>query len=265
MSFEKIVEEFPWYRYSKKLQARIDRPRSVGFFTEEEAKQRKVRLVEAQEGAIDEGNCVKLYWLVDKEEGAIIDARFQVYGQSALIGAAEAACEACIGKNYDQASRLTTDLIDRQLRDKPDLAAFPRETFPHLNLVLEAIETAAQQCTDIPLPTAYVAPPVPTGLGEVVAGGYPGWEELPLNKKLAVIEKVLDDDVRPYIAMDAGGVELLNLIDDKQVIISYKGTCTSCYSSIGTTLGYIQQTLQNKVWPALIVTPDIDLDSPYPH
>lgn len=264
MSLEEITEEFPWYRYSKKLQTRIERPRSAGFFTEDEALQRGVRLIQAQEGSVVEGNCVKLYWLVDKEDGTIIDARFQVYGQSALIGAAEAACEASIGKNYDQTSRLTTDLIDRELRDKQDTSAFPRETFPHLNLVLEAIETAAQQCTDIPLPTAYVAPPVPTGPGEVVEGGYPGWETLPLKKKLAVIEKVLDDDVRPYIAMDAGGVEVLNLIDDKQVIISYQGACTSCYSSIGTTLSYIQQTLQNKVWPDLIVTPDIDFESPYP-
>lgn len=265
MSFEKIVEEFPWYRYSKKLQAKIERPRGAGFFTSSEASERGAKLAEAQEGSIAEGNCIKFYWLVDKEDGTILDARFQVYGQSALIGAAEAACEVLIGKNYDQASRLTTDIIDKQLRDKHDIPAFPRETFPHLNLVLEAIEAVARQCTDIPLPTAYIAPPVPAQFGEVVEGGYPGWETLALKQKIAVIEKVLDDDVRPYIAMDAGGVEVLNLIDDKQVLISYQGSCTSCYSSVGTTLSYIQQTLRNKVHADLIVTPDIDFNSPYPH
>lgn len=266
MSFEEITELFPWYRYSKKLQEKIIRPRNAGYFTADEAEARHVRLVEAQEGAISEDNVIRFYWFVDKEDGTIIDVKYQVYGQSALIGAAEAAAELCIGKNYDQASRLTTDLIDRQVRDKPDVSAFPREAYAHLNLVLEAIETAAHQCTDIPLSTSYIVSPVPSATGEKgEGGGYPGWDTLTLKNKLAVIEKVLDEDVRPYIALDAGGVEVLNLIDDREVIISYQGACTSCYSSIGTTLSYIQQTLRNKVSPNLTVTPDLDFKEPYPH
>lgn len=265
MSFEEITELFPWYRYSKKLQEKINRPRNSGFFTQEEAEARHVRLVEAQEGAISEENVVRFYWFVDKEDGTIVDVKYQVYGQSALIGAAEAAAELCIGKNYDQASRLSTDLIDRQVRDKPDVTAFPREAYPHLNLVLEAIETAAHQCTDIPLSSSYIVSPVPMGLEEGEGEVYPGWETLSLKSKLEVIEKVLDEDVRPYIALDAGGVEVLNLIDDREVIISYQGACTSCYSSIGTTLSYIQQILRNKVSPNLIVTPDLDFKEPYPH
>jgi NifU-like protein len=264
MSFNELVEEFPWYRYSKKLQERILKPRNVGFFTKEESDERAVRLAEAEEGSVDEGNVVKLFWLVDKEDGTIIDAKFQVFGQTALIGAAEAACEACIGKNYDQASRLSTELIDRELRDKQDKPSFPNETFPHLNLVLEAIETASQQCTDIPLPMSYVAPPVSSQSDAPSGEGYPGWEELPLKKKIAVIESVLDADVRPYIALDAGGVEVINLLGDREVIISYQGACTSCYSAVGTTLSYIQQTLRNKVHSDLVVTPDIEFQSPYP-
>ncbi len=264
MSFDEIVEEFPWYRYSKKLQERILKPRNVGFFTKEESEERGVRLAEAEEGTVDEGNVVRLYWLVDKEDGVIVDAKFQVFGQTALIGAAEAACEACIGKNYDQASRLSTELIDRELRDKQDKPAFPNETFPHLNLALEAIETAAQQCTDIPLPTSYVAMPTPSQSDGPTGEAYPGWDELPLKKKIAVIETVLDADVRPYIALDAGGVEVINLLNDREVIISYQGSCTSCYSAVGTTLSYIQQTLKNKVHPDIKVTPDIEFDSPYP-
>lgn len=263
MSFEEVTELFPWYRYSKKLQGKIDRPRNAGYFTQADADARNVRLVEAQEGSVAEDRAVRFYWFVDKEDGTIIDVKYQVYGQSALIGAAEAAAELCIGKNYDQASRLTTDLMDKQVRDKPDVSAFPREAYPHLNLVLEAIETAAHQCTDIPLSTSYIVSPVPSGMEEG-GEGYPGWDVLPLKEKLGLIEKVLDEDVRPYIALDAGGVAVLNLIDDREVIISYQGACTSCYSSIGTTLSYIQQILRNKVSPNLTVTPDIDFKEPYP-
>lgn len=264
MSFEEITEEFPWVRYSKKLKENIFNPSCAGYFITEESEKRNLRLVEGKGGAVKDGNFVHLYWLVDKEEGLILDAKFQAYGQSALIGAAEACCQLCIGKNYDQATRLSTELIDRQMRDKQDSVAFPRETFPHLNLVLEAIEDAAQQCTDIPLPTAYIASPVPTtsDLGE--GEPYPGWDELPLKKKIGVIEMVLDKDVRPYIALDAGGVEVLNLLNDREVIISYQGSCTSCYSAVGTTLSYIQQTLRHRVHPDITVTPDLESSSPYP-
>lgn len=257
MSLHALTMTFPWYRYSKKLIAKIDKPRCVGSFSAAEAEARDVRLAEGKEGSVDDGNEVRLYWLVDKDDGVIIDARFKMYGQSALIGAAEAACELLIGKNYDQASRLSADLIDRQVRDKADVPAFPREAYPHLNLVLGAIEAAAETCNDLPIPISYSAPPVPIGNGsESSTGGYPGWVDLPLKKKIAVIEEVLDNDVRPYIALDAGGVHVLNLIEDREVLISYSGSCTSCYSSVGMTLSYIQQTLRNKVHPDLTVTPD---------
>ena len=253
-----LIRPFPWSLYSKKLSAKIENPRSAGFFTSAEAEERKMRLAIGEEGSFKEGNWVRFYWLVDKEDGMIVDARFQAYGQSALIGAAETAADLLVGKNYDQAQRITTDLIDKQVRDKENEPAFPQETFPHLNLVLGAIENASQTCTDIPLPDLYVAPPVPHDIGEVLEGGYPGWIELPLKKKLAVIEEVLDRDIRPYIALDAGGVEVLNLLADREVVITYQGNCTSCFSSIGTTLSYIQQVLRAKVHPDLIVIPDID-------
>ena len=81
--------------------------------------------------------------------------------------------------------------------------------------------------------------------------------ELSLKKKIAVIEEVMDRDIRPYIALDGGGVTVLNLIGDKELSIAYQGSCTSCYSSIGTTLSYIQQVLRAKVHPDIVVVPEM--------
>lgn len=259
MTLEDLIQPFPWNRYSKKLISKIENPRNVGTFSAEESEARGMHLAIGEEGRIEDGNSLRLYWLVDKDDGIIVDAKFQVFGQSALIGAAEGACELLIGKNYDQAKRVSAELIDRHLREKSDEPAFPKETYPHLNLVLGAIENASETCQGIPFADTYVAPPVPSNIGEVIPGGYPGWLDLPLKKKISVIEEVLDRDVRPYIALDAGGVHVMNLLQDKEVIITYSGTCTSCYSSIGTTLSYIQQILRAKVHPSLVVVPDIDL------
>ena len=101
-------------------------------------------LARGMAGSKEDGNFVILYWLVDPDDAIIVDARFQVYGQSALIGAAEVACELVIGKNYDQARRIGLALIDKQVRDKPEDPAFPEEALPScLYLVLEAMEDAA--------------------------------------------------------------------------------------------------------------------------
>ncbi|MCB1113291.1 MAG: iron-sulfur cluster assembly scaffold protein [Chlamydiia bacterium] len=258
MSLNKLIQPFPWSRYSKKVKLKIQNGRSMGILTEQEAKERGVRFVQGEEGKVSDGNYLRLMWFVDKEDGIIIDLKYQVFGETALIAAAESAAELMVGKNYDQARRLTTDLIDKNVRDKESDEAFPKETHPHLNLVLSAIDACAEQCTDLPLPTTYVAMPHPNEIGEVLEGGYPGYLEMPLKKKLALIEEVLDRDLRPYIALDAGGVEVINLINGLEVVIAYTGSCTSCYSSVGTTLSYIQQVFRAKVHPDIKVTPNID-------
>jgi NifU-like protein len=256
MSLQTLTQPFPWSRYSKKLNAKIDHPRCFGFFSKHQSEERGMRLAFGQEGAIEDGNLVYLFWLVDPSDGIIVDSRFQVYGQSALIGAAEIACELVIGKNYDQARRISAELIDKQVRDRPDVSAFPKETSPHLNLILSAIDNASDQCMDIPLAANYVAPPAPMDIGEVLEGGYPGWEKLSEGQKIALIEEVIARDIRPYIELDAGGVQVLDLINN-EVIIAYQGSCTSCFSATGTTLSYIQQVLRGKVHPSLVVVPDL--------
>jgi len=259
MTRETLIRPFPWTEYSKKLIQKIENPRSAGFFDQSDADKRKMRLIIAGEGEIPDGNAVVLYWLVDPEDGMIVDAKFQTFGQSALIGAAECVCELVIHKYYDQAGRIGADLIDKHVRDKPNEPAFPIETAAHLNLVVDAIEKAAAQCTDIPLPEAYVSP-VPMGI-DTLEGGYPGWADLSLTKKLAVIEQVISQEIRPYIELDGGGVEVINFLEDREVIISYQGSCTSCFSSTGATLSYIQQVLRARVSPDLVVVPDFG-DSP---
>jgi len=252
-----LIESFTWYKYSKKIASRIESPRCAGSFDTASSEARGVRHIVAEAGDAEDGNKVRLDWIVDREDGIIVDARFSAFGQTALIAAADAACEVSVGKNYDQARRLTADHIDKLLRDRGEQAAFPKETLPHVLLVLEAIEECADQCLDIPLPSSYAAPPVPTDKLAIEGEGYPGWLELPYQKKVAVIEQVLDEDVRPYISLDAGGVHVLNLLENTRLIVGYSGTCTSCYSSVGTTLSYIQQVLRAKVHPDIVVIPDL--------
>lgn len=251
MSHRKFTYALPWAHYSKKLIQKIECPRYGGCFTAEEAKERGVRLVFSRQNA--EGDSACLYLLVDESDGVIADAKFQVFGHSALIGAAEAACEILMRKNYDQALKISADLIDKQCRDKPDLSAFPEESFSCLNLVLDAIEGAAIQCLDIPFATAYVPLPLEA---QRELGEYPDWDVLTREQKIAVLEEVIVKEIRPYIELDAGGIQILDLIDGKELIIAYEGACTSCHSATGATLNAIQEILKTRVHPSLTVIPD---------
>lgn len=257
MTFSSDVRPFPWSRYSKKLVLRIENPYCIGTFSDQDANERDMHVARGASGSLTAGSVVEFFWLVDKVDGVIIDCRFQAFGPSALIGAAEIACELLIGKNYDQARRLTAELIDKHVRDKNDLPAFPEETYSALNLAIDAIDLAAETCVGLPLAQNYVAPPITARDIDVVEGGYPGWPELSLKQKLAVIEEVIAKEVRPYIELDAGGIEVINLLNDREVIIAYQGACTSCHSSTGATLSYIQQILRAKVHPDLDVTPNL--------
>jgi NifU-like protein len=251
------IKTFPWQQYSKKVSLRAEMPYCYGFFEEADAQERGLRLAKGSHGSMQESQYVQLFWLVDTTDGVIIDARFQAFGTSAFIAAVEASCEIVIGKNYDQARRITADFIDTYLRDKNDTPAFPQEVSVAINAVIDAIDSTAQQCEGLPLASNYVAPPVTGHHIHVIEGGYPGFQELALKQKLSIIDEVLDREVRPYIELDAGGVTLLNFIEPNEVVISYQGACTSCYSATGATLSYIQQVLRAQIHPDITVRPEL--------
>lgn len=246
---------YPWASYSKKLNAKIESPKFSGSFSPQEAKDKGMRLVIGREGQTSEGNAVTFYLLVDESDGVIADVKFQAFGASSLIGAAEGASELLIRKNYDQARRISAELIDRQLRDRNEENAFPPEAGAYLNLVLTAIEDAANQCTDIPFADTYTTPPMIFETTE--HGEYPGWKELTKQEKIAIIEEIINREIRPYIELDAGGVQILDLSEDHQLLIAYQGSCTSCHSATGSTLNAIEQILQAKVYPDIKVVPDL--------
>lgn len=70
---------------------------------------------------------------------------------------------------------------------------------------------------------------------------------------LAQINALLDDRVRPALAGDGGGLEVVGL-EGKTLFIRYQGACGSCPSSIQGTLFAIQNLLQSEIDEELVVT-----------
>lgn len=246
------MKPFVWHRYSRKMEKVLANIKHAGALSQAEADARDLRLVIGEAGELELGNFVRLYALVDKEEGLLLHCHYEAFGDSALIAALEATCIFIEGKNYAQAARITGDVIDLQLQDKPGKEAFPSELAGHVNLVISAVDVLVSKCSDIPIST--IPLPMP---GIESSGGIEGFEELSVSQKLEVIEAVLDADIRPYIELDAGGIEVKDLKGYK-VIITYAGACTSCPSAIGGTLSYISKVMREKIHPDLEVEPDME-------
>lgn len=74
------------------------------------------------------------------------------------------------------------------------------------------------------------------------------------NELLKQINNLLDQKVRPALAGDGGGLEVLGL-DGFTVRIRYQGACGSCPSSISGTLTAIEGLLRRDINPAITVIP----------
>ena len=71
---------------------------------------------------------------------------------------------------------------------------------------------------------------------------------------LKYFNEVLDEEVRPFVALDGGGVDVIS-IQGNEVTISYSGNCVGCFSSTGSTLSFIQEILREKLTPSLQIIP----------
>ena len=76
---------------------------------------------------------------------------------------------------------------------------------------------------------------------------------LPNDEKESIIESLMDEIIRPALANDGGGLEVIK-VENNNVVIKYQGACGSCPSSTGGTLAAIERALKGYCDPNLEVT-----------
>jgi len=65
------------------------------------------------------------------------------------------------------------------------------------------------------------------------------FKEMTMVQKVKAIEKILDEQVKPMLAMDGGSIELID-IKDNEIYLRYLGACSSCATGTGDTLKAIE-------------------------
>ncbi len=77
------------------------------------------------------------------------------------------------------------------------------------------------------------------------------FDEFSLFQKHSAIEEILDKYVRPNLKQDGGGVEVIDIKqnrDELEVLVKYLGTCSTCPSAGIGTLGFIQEQLRKHLY-----------------
>ena len=72
------------------------------------------------------------------------------------------------------------------------------------------------------------------------------------DPKVRMIEALLDERIRPYLAGDGGWLEIIDLAENT-LRIRYQGACGSCPSSLTGTLMAIENMIRDEIDPEISV------------
>ena len=78
------------------------------------------------------------------------------------------------------------------------------------------------------------------------------YPDLADDEKVIIVEAILDSSIRPALANDGGGLEVIE-VEGHIVRIRYQGACGGCPSSTGGTLRVIENPLRSQLDPEIKV------------
>ncbi len=88
--------------------------------------------------------------------------------------------------------------------------------------------------------------------------GEANFEDMTLVQQIKAVDAVIDENVRQFLIMDGGNMEIIDIKKSDEYIdiyIRYLGACSGCASSSTGTLYAIESTLKEKLSPKIRVLP----------
>ena len=154
-------------------------------------------------------------------------------------GAEEAATDPLARSLFEVGEVVSVFYMDKMITvEKADEADWD-DLLPRLAVPIRAAESVASNGGAAPQPSAQgVGGP----LGALMSD----------DPRLARINEILDEKVRPYLASDGGWLEVLSL-EEKTLTIRYQGACGSCPSSLSGTLMGIEGLIRQEIDPDIEV------------
>ena len=244
--------------FSKKFDEKASNPSHRGAYYQEDASEKGMGLIQVKH------KDTKLYWLVDISEDLIYSARFFSYGGKISLGVGEILCAQAEGLTIKGACALKGEDMEFALRDDPGVPAVPDS-----KLVVFEVVGHLLRLVEVEYPAAKALAEANLAVKKSQEEGLPSARELSLaeqawlglnkGEQIQQVNLVLDEKVRAALNADGGNVEVVDILENKKIIIQYQGACGSCGSSIGATLSFIESTLRNQIHKDLVVIPNTHL------
>lgn len=243
-----------WSSLPKKAIRALVSPFCAGSFDHRSIDTTTTRIVTGKQGHILMGNVILLHWLVDTQDGTIIDAKFQAFGHPYLTIFGEIISSSLVRMPYAEAYKISADFLNQKLSDSQQLFEI-QDTLPPLHFVLDAIDDGVEQCADIPLSHGEpLAKQNPYFQDTDDANPYSDeeWVAMSPEERLTAIRNITKEKIEPFILMDGGSISVDSL-DHLTITVSYSGNCSGCMSAVGSTLQSIQALFTKHIYPHLIV------------
>ncbi|MFW5845668.1 MAG: NifU family protein [Planctomycetota bacterium] len=227
---------------NEKARARLGDLRFIGELTQVDANARGLQLIQTEHGAASTDDHIRLSLLVDERE-RVQDIRFKTLATGVPLLTFELMAEWCLGRSLEEIKQLTPARLTRDLEEwdyafEAGTAGAGAAGQPYFVLV-KAAGRGKSAVTDEPA----------SGGGPTTADKLP-WTEVGLFEKVRRVEAVLDEHVRPALASDGGGMDIVDLKtgeEENVLVVQYSGACGSCSSAIGGTMQFIEDTLELQI------------------
>jgi len=154
--------------------------------------------------------------------------------------AVEAEGDALAKALFDVGEVVSVFYMDKMLTVEKEDAADWDDLLPRLAVPIRAAESVAKP------ETAVAAAAGVEAVGGAIAA------VMNEDPRVARINEILDEKVRPYLAADGGYLEILSL-QNNTLSIRYQGACGSCPSSLSGTLMAIEGMLKQEIDPEMEV------------
>jgi len=234
--------------YSEKVKDHFFNPRNVGEIKDPDGV--------GEVGSLACGDALKFMFKLD-ENKRIKEAKFKTFGCGSAIASASVLTEIVIGKTLEEADKITNkdlaNCLDGLPQEKMHCSVMGREALEAAIADYRGIDIKKQlegevicKCfgiTDKEIERVIKENQLST-VAEVThytkAGG--GCE----SQKMKLIEETIEREIRPALRTDGGDIDLVD-IEGNKVIVTLRGTCSSCPSSNFTLKGLVEGKLREFV------------------
>ncbi|MBW1856275.1 MAG: iron-sulfur cluster assembly scaffold protein [Deltaproteobacteria bacterium] len=238
--------------YTEKVKDHFLHPRNVGEMKDPDGV--------GEVGSLACGDALKFMFKLDKNK-KIKEAKFQTFGCGSAIASASVLTEMVVGKTLDEAEKIT----NRDIAE--ELGGLPEEKMHCSVMGREALEAAIAnnrgidikkelegevicKCFGITDKDPKIEEILLSLKGEVkkepVEAKPPPKRKLTNIQRMKLIEETIEREIRPALQTDGGDIDLVD-IEGNKVIVTLRGTCSSCPSSDFTLKGFAQGKLREFV------------------